>query len=91
MSIVKDSPRTTDVVFAERTARLATENAFKVGPHIAAVEAAGKPVVRLNLGEPDFNIPQWIKDEVKHQVDECNNTHYWAAKTVHLSKKQVQL
>ncbi|MCB1135074.1 MAG: aminotransferase class I/II-fold pyridoxal phosphate-dependent enzyme [Chlamydiia bacterium] len=89
MSIVKDSPRATDVVFAERTARLATENAFKVGPHIAAVEAAGKPVVRLNLGEPDFNIPQWIKDEVKHQVDECNNTHYCDPKGILSFRKAI--
>jgi len=60
---------------------LGTENAFKVGPHIAKVERQGHKVIRLNLGEPDFNIPEFIKDEVKRQLD-LNNTHYCDPKGV---------
>lgn len=60
---------------SKRNQTLGTENAFKIGPHIARVEAAGKPVIRLNLGEPDFDVPTYIKDELKHQID-INNTHY---------------
>jgi aspartate/methionine/tyrosine aminotransferase len=54
---------------------IGTENAFKIGPHIAAIEEQGKKVVKCNLGEPDFSVPQFIKDEVKRQID-LDNTHY---------------
>jgi len=60
---------------ATRIQNLGTENAFKVGPHITKAEAAGRPVIRLNLGEPDFDIPEWVKEEVKRQLD-LGNTHY---------------
>ena len=62
-------------LYADRTSTIDTENAFKVGPHITAVEAAGHQVVKLNLGEPDFDIPDFVKAEIKRQLD-YNNTHY---------------
>ncbi|NMC64051.1 MAG: aminotransferase class I/II-fold pyridoxal phosphate-dependent enzyme, partial [SAR324 cluster bacterium] len=62
-------------LFADRIAELGTENAFKMGPHIVRVENDGHQVIRLNLGEPDFNIPEYVKTEIKHQLD-SNNTHY---------------
>jgi len=52
-----------------------TENAFKIGPYITAVEETGKKVIRCNFGEPDFPVPQFIKDEVKRQID-LDNTRY---------------
>lgn len=67
--------------FADRIAALGTENAFKIGPHIAKLVAQGERVVRLNLGEPDFNIPEWVRDEVKSQLD-AGNTHYCDPKGV---------
>lgn len=63
------------LLFADRISLLATENAFKVGPHINQVEKLVGKVIRLNIGEPDFNIPDWVKEEVKSQLD-ANNTHY---------------
>lgn len=62
-------------LFSERTGLIDTENAFKIGPQIAEIERAGHRVIKLNLGEPDFNIPTFIKDEIKAQID-LNNTHY---------------
>lgn len=62
-------------LFAERLSRIDTENAFKIGPHISYLESKGNKVIKLNLGEPDFNIPDVIKDEIKNQLDK-NNTHY---------------
>ncbi len=62
-------------LYAKRTFSIDTENAFKIGPHIARLEAEGHPVVKLNLGEPDFNVPAFIKQEIKDQLDR-NNTHY---------------
>ncbi len=62
-------------LFAERVGLLDTENAFKIGPYIRQLEAAGKRIIKCNLGEPDFPVPQPIKDEVKRQLDR-DNTHY---------------
>jgi len=62
-------------LLAQRVGLLDTENAFKIGPQIRAIEEQGKKVIKCNLGEPDFPIPQHIKEEVKRQID-LDNTHY---------------
>ena len=62
-------------LYAERNFRIDTENAFKVGPHIVRVEQEKGEVIKLNLGEPDFAVPNHIKDEIKRQLD-LNNTNY---------------
>jgi aspartate aminotransferase len=54
---------------------LGTENAFKIGPHIQRLEKGGHPVIKCNLGEPDFPLPAHIRDEVKRQLD-ADLTHY---------------
>lgn len=62
-------------LYADRTHIIGTENAFKIGPHIAKVESGGTPVIKLNLGEPDFNAPRWVKEEVIRQIEQ-DNSHY---------------
>jgi aspartate/methionine/tyrosine aminotransferase len=62
-------------LFSARTARIDTENAFKVGPYIAELEGAGHRVIKTNLGEPDFPLPGHIAQEVKRQID-ADLTHY---------------
>lgn len=62
-------------LFADRTALIDTENAFKVGPYIARIEQAGHKVIKCNLGEPDFALPAHIREEVKRQIDN-DLTHY---------------
>ena len=62
-------------LFADRIRLIDTENAFKIGPCIREVEAAGHRVIRCNIGEPDFSLPSHIRDEVKRQLD-ADNTHY---------------
>lgn len=62
-------------LFAKNLQFLGTENAFKLGARIREIESLGKPVIKLNLGEPDFNVPEVVKAEIKKQVD-ANNTHY---------------
>ncbi|UCG66792.1 MAG: pyridoxal phosphate-dependent aminotransferase [Deltaproteobacteria bacterium] len=62
-------------LFSERTSLIDTENAFKVGPYIAEIEAAGNKVIKCNLGEPDFALPRHIREEVKRQIDN-DLTHY---------------
>lgn len=62
-------------LFSDRNALIDTENAFRVGPYIARLEAAGHRVIKTNLGEPDFPLPRHIAEEVKRQVDN-DLTHY---------------
>jgi len=62
-------------LFAKRCELIDTENAFKVGPYIRSIEDRGKRVIKCNLGEPDFPVPSFVKEEVKRQID-LDNTHY---------------
>ncbi len=75
-------------LFADRIHVLGTENAFKMGPHIVRIENQGNPVVRLNLGEPDFDIPPFVRDEVKRQLDR-GNTHYTDPKGILPLRKAI--
>ncbi|HEX8906587.1 MAG TPA: aminotransferase class I/II-fold pyridoxal phosphate-dependent enzyme, partial [Longimicrobiaceae bacterium] len=54
---------------------LDTENAFRIAPWIAELEAAGNRVIRCNLGEPDFPLPAHVREEVKRRLD-AGATHY---------------
>jgi len=62
-------------VFADRLQLLGTENAFKLADHIGRVQADGQTVVKLNLGEPDFDAPAHVAAEAKAQID-AGNGHY---------------
>lgn len=62
-------------VLSERAQRIDTENAFKIGPYIRALQEAGQPVIQCNLGEPDFAVPDHIRAEVKRHLD-LDHTHY---------------
>ncbi len=62
-------------LYSKKSGRIDTENAFKIGPQIKAIEEQGKRVIKCNLGEPDFPVPEFIKEEVKRQLD-LDNTHY---------------
>lgn len=62
-------------LWAARIDRLGTENAFKVGVDIRRCEEAGMRVVKLNLGEPDFNSAAIINDRAKKEID-AGNSHY---------------
>jgi aspartate/methionine/tyrosine aminotransferase len=62
-------------LLSRRVQQIGTENAFKVGPYINEVAATGRRVIRCNLGEPDFPLAPYIREEVKRQLD-ADNTHY---------------
>ena len=47
---------------ASRIGRMGTESAFEVLARARALEATGKKVVHLEIGEPDFDTPQHIID-----------------------------
>ena len=58
-----------------RAGMIDSENAFKVGPYIRLIEEQGKKVIKCNFGEPDFPVPDFIKEEVKRQID-LDNARY---------------
>ncbi|MBS1538527.1 MAG: pyridoxal phosphate-dependent aminotransferase [Bacteroidetes bacterium] len=60
---------------AERISRLGTETAFEVLVRARALEAQGKNIVHLEIGEPDFDTPQNIIDAAKTALDN-GFTHY---------------
>ncbi len=61
--------------YAESMARLGTETAFKVLAKAKALEAQGKHVIHLEIGEPDFDTPQHIRNAAIKAINE-GKTHY---------------
>jgi len=55
--------------------RLGTESAFEVLARAKALERAGKRVIHLEIGEPDFDTPAPIKEAAKRALDD-GATHY---------------
>jgi len=63
---------------AERMSRLGTETAFEVLAKAKSLEAQGKEVIHLEIGEPDFDTPQNIIDAAVKALNE-GKTHYGPA------------
>jgi aspartate aminotransferase len=61
--------------FADRMSRLGTETAFEVLVKARALEAQGRDVIHLEIGEPDFDTPRHIIEAGKQALDE-GYTHY---------------
>ena len=55
--------------------RIGIETAFEVLVRARALEAQGRSIIHLEIGEPDFETPQNIKDAGKTAIDQ-NWTHY---------------
>lgn len=62
-------------LFADRVNRIGTEAAFAFGALIRDVERGGDPVIRCNIGQPDFPLPRHIVDAVKRALDEGHTTY----------------
>ena len=63
---------------ADRTNRLGTETAFEVLARARALEAQGRSVIHLEIGEPDFDTPRHIIDAAHKALDD-GWTHYGPA------------
>jgi len=63
---------------AERMSRLGTESAFDVLMRARALEAQGRDIVHLEIGEPDFDTPEHV---VQAGIDalQRGDTHYTPA------------
>ena len=62
-------------MLAKRMNRLGTETAFEVLARAKAMEAKGRDVIHLEIGEPDFDTPENIRTAAKKALDE-GFTHY---------------
>src|ERR1700694_5516635 len=60
---------------AQRMARLGTETAFEVLAKARALEAQGRDIVHLEIGEPDFDTPENIVDAAVEALHK-GFTHY---------------
>ena len=60
---------------ADSMSRLGTETAFLVLAKAKALEAKGRDIIHLEIGEPDFDTPVNIRDAAKKALDE-GFTHY---------------
>ena len=65
-------------VFADRMSLLGTETAFEVLAKAKALEAQGKDIIHLEIGEPDFETPKNIVDAACLALN-SGYTHYTPA------------
>ncbi len=64
-----------DFRLAERMRRLGTESAFEVLARAKALEASGRPVIHLEIGEPDFPTAEHISTAAVEAL-RAGQTHY---------------
>jgi aspartate/methionine/tyrosine aminotransferase len=55
--------------------RIGTETAFEAAARARALEATGRSVIHLEIGEPDFDTPANVRDAAKRALDR-GATHY---------------
>jgi len=64
--------------FAQRLGRITTAASFDMLARGKALEAKGRSVIHLGIGEPDFDTPSFIREAAKRALDE-GWTHYGPA------------
>jgi aspartate/methionine/tyrosine aminotransferase len=73
---------------AQSYSRLGTETAFEVLVRARALEAQGRKIVHLEIGEPDFDTPKNIREAAKKALDE-GWTHYGPSAGLPQTRKAV--
>ena len=63
---------------AKNLDRLGTETAFSVLAEAKKLEAQGKEMIHLGLGQPDFKTPQHIMDAAKKAIDDGHHGYVLA-------------
>ena len=76
------------IKLAERMSRLGTESAFEVLAKAKALEAKGKDVVHLEIGEPDFDTPDNIREAAVKAIWD-GYTHYNPAQGIPELRKTI--
>jgi aspartate aminotransferase len=73
---------------AQSYSRLGTETAFEVLARARALEAQGRKIIHLEIGEPDFDTPTNIRDAAKKALDD-GYTHYGPSAGLPEARKAV--
>ncbi|MBA4738745.1 MAG: pyridoxal phosphate-dependent aminotransferase [Flavobacteriaceae bacterium] len=60
---------------SNRVKNLATSQTLAMAAKARELRSQGKDVIGLSLGEPDFNIPDFIKEAAKNAIDENYNSY----------------
>ncbi|ETN94869.1 aspartate aminotransferase [Zhouia amylolytica] len=55
---------------SERVVNMATSATLAMAAKARELKAEGKDIIGLSLGEPDFNIPEFIKEAAKEAIDQ---------------------
>src|ERR687894_3204075 len=69
----------TRVRLASRMERIGTETAFEAAARARALEATGRDVIHLEIGEPDFDTPRNVSEAAARALLDDGATHYTAA------------
>ena len=64
---------------ASRMERIGTETAFEAAARARALEATGRDVIHLEIGEPDFDTPRNVSEAAARALLDDGATHYTAA------------
>src|SRR6185295_10415758 len=70
-SLSKEKP----MRLAERMSVIGTETAFEVSARARALQAEGRDIIHLQIGEPDFDTPANAREAAKRALDD-GATHY---------------
>ncbi len=60
---------------SDRVRDIGTETAFEAAGRARALEAQGRPIIHLEIGEPDFDTPPNVREAAKRALD-AGFTHY---------------
>ena len=61
---------------ADRMERIGTETAFEAAARARALEATGRDVIHLEIGEPDFDTPRHVSEAASRALLDEKMTHY---------------
>jgi aspartate aminotransferase len=73
---------------ADRMGVLGTETAFEVLARARALEAEGRSIVHLEIGEPDFDTPEHIKEAAVRALRD-GHTHYTPAAGIREAREAI--
>ena len=77
-------------MLTDRIGRITPSATLAMTAKAAELRAAGKPVINLSVGEPDFPTPENIRNAGKHAIDEGHTRYTPGGGTLELKKAVVK-
>src|SRR3990167_5901217 len=75
-------------MLAERVKRIKPSPTLSIAAKATELKAAGKDIINLSVGEPDFDTPQHIKDAAIKAIQD-NHTRYTAVDGLKILKEAI--